>query len=99
MAQFVNTFEELWELREQVDYLTDDYHAELHSLAFASESFHYKLESYFLQGAVDDPVLDYCTVELGYLLEILSWILVQEAVLVKQGMQHAGVDLLLFFNF
>ena len=98
MAQFVNTLEELWELGEQVDYLTDDYHTELHSLAFASESFNYELESYFLQGAVDDPVLDYCTVELGYLLEILSWILVQEAVLVKQGMQHAGVDLLLFFN-
>lgn len=83
MAQFVYTFEELWELREQVDYLTDDYHAELHSLAFASESFHYKLEGDFLQGAVDDPVLDYCTVELGNLFEILSRVLVQEAVLVK----------------
>lgn len=83
MAQLVYTLEKLRELGQQVNYLTDDYHAELHSLAFASESFHYKLEGDFLQGAVDDPVLDYCTVELGYLLEILSWILVQEAVLVK----------------
>ena len=84
VSHLIDPFEEVRELREQVDDLADDNHTKLHSLALSSESLDHEFESYLLQGAIYDPILYDCTIELGYLLQILDWVLVEETVLVEK---------------
>jgi hypothetical protein len=90
--------EKLRELREEVYDLPHDNDAELHSLALATEGLHDELQGDLLESAVNDAVLDNGSVELSYLLEVLGGILMQEAVFVEEGMEHASVYLLLLFK-
>lgn len=98
MPHLVYSLEKLRELRQQIYNLAHYNDTELHPLALAPEGFNNELQCYFLQSAIDNPVLDDRSVELRYLLEVLSRVLVQEAVLIEEGMQHASIYLLFLFD-
>jgi len=90
--------EKLRELWEQVNDLADYNDAELHTLALTTEGLYDEFQGDLLESAVNDAVLDNGSVELSYLLEVLGGILMQEAVFVEEGVEHASVYLLLFFK-
>ena len=90
--------EKLRELWEQVNDLADYNDAELHTLALTTEGLYDEFQGDLLESAVNDAVLDNGSVELSYLLEVLGGILMQEAVFVEEGVEHASVYLLLLFK-
>ena len=79
--------------------MTDYNDTELHPFAISSKSFNHELECDILKSTINDLVLDDGTVEFGDLLEILHRVLVQKTILIKETVEHASVDLLVFLHF
>ena len=96
MAQVIYTIEELRELWQELHDLADDDYAKLHPLALTAECLDHELQGNVLQGPIDNLVLDYRSIEFGYLLKILKGVLMQEAILIEEAVKHASVNLLLF---
>lgn len=68
MSQIIDPVEVLWELRQHVDNLSDYNHTEFHPLSVSAEGFNDKFECNFLQRAINNLILDDCTVKFGDLL-------------------------------
>jgi len=94
----VYPLEKLRELREEVDDLAHDDDTELHALALPPECLYDELQGNLLESAVNYAVLNDGSVELSYFFEVLRGILMQEAVFVEEGVEHASVYLLLLFE-
>ena len=99
MPEIVYPVEERGKRRQKLHYVPDYNDPELHSLAVPPEGLYDELERDVLERAVDDLVLDDGAVEFRDLLQVLHRVLVQEAVLVEEAVEHAGVDLLVFLHF
>jgi len=92
----VDVLELSWEFRQAVEEFLDDDDAETLAFAFSSEGFNHELKSDVLQDAVKQLVLNDCAEELCNLLKVLLRVPVQEPILIKETVEHAGVDFLLF---
>lgn len=95
MAQIIYAIEELRELWQELHDLADDDNTKLHPLALTAECLYHEFQGNVLQSPIDDLVLDYGSIQFGYLLKILKGVLVQKAILIEEAVEHAGVDLLL----
>ena len=80
---FVNIIEERLELRKHVEELTNCDDSELLSLALSSESLVSKLQSYFLQRAIYQFVLNDGSKQLRNLLQIGGRVPVEESIFVE----------------
>ncbi len=83
VPDLVDVCEELLELRQHVEELSDSNDAELLAFTFSSYSLKSKLKSNILQSAINDTMFNDSTKEFSYLFQILLWVSMQESVLIK----------------
>jgi hypothetical protein len=83
VPDLVDVCEELLELRQHVEELSDSDNSKLLAFPFSSNSLKCKLKSNILQSAINNTMLDDSTKELSYLFQILLGISMQESVLIK----------------
>ncbi len=83
VPDLVDVCEELMELGEHVEELSDSNNTKLLAFPLSPYSLKCKLESNILQSAINNTMLDDSTKEFSYLFQILLWVSMQESVLIK----------------
>ena len=85
-------------IRQTVKEFFDYNNAKHEPFAISSEGFNHEFQSNALQHRIQEVVLYNSSKQFSNLLQVWLRIFMQETIFIKQSMQHARVDLLLFDN-